>query len=105
VYWANRMIEAVKPEQRPREPSSRAPRVLGRHAVNVAGTGYSSVRWFARPHGWKAHWPVIEVFSRPAHIARAPARIRGVDVPLHLAAVVSGGEDAQFAGPSGTERI
>jgi len=53
-------------------------------------------------------WPSsTEVFRADLRTSRELGRaFEGVDVVLHLAAVVSGGEDAQFAGTvAGTERL
>ena len=53
-------------------------------------------------------WPSsVEVFRADLRTSRELGRaFEGVDVLLHLAAVVSGGEDAQFAGTVvGTERL
>ena len=53
-------------------------------------------------------WPSsVEVFRADLRTSRELRRaFEGVDVLLHLAAVISGGEDAQFAGTvAGTERL
>jgi UDP-glucose 4-epimerase len=53
-------------------------------------------------------WPnSVEVFRADLRTSRELARaFEGADVLIHLAAVVSGGEDAQFAGTvAGTERL
>jgi 2-alkyl-3-oxoalkanoate reductase len=83
---------------------------LGRHVVNaLLGRGIE-VRAMVRPAarlealGWP---PSVEVFRADLRSSRELVRaFEGVDVLVHLAAVVSGGEDAQFAGTvAGTERL
>jgi UDP-glucose 4-epimerase len=83
---------------------------LGRHVVEaLLGRGIE-VRAMVRPAarleglGWP---PSVEIFRADLRSSRELARaFEGVDVLLHLAAVVSGGEDAQFAGTVvGTERL
>jgi 2-alkyl-3-oxoalkanoate reductase len=83
---------------------------LGRHVVNaLLGRGIevrAMVRPAARLDG--LNWPSsVEVFRADLRTSRELARaFEGVDVLVHLAAVVSGGEDAQFAGTvAGTERL
>ena len=83
---------------------------LGRHVVSALLTRGHRVRALVRPAagleklGWSGS---VEVFRADLRVTRelAPA-FDGIDVLVHLAAVVSGGEDAQFAGTvSGTERL
>src|SRR5579884_343878 len=83
---------------------------LGRHVVAaLLGRGIE-VRAMVRPAarlealGWP---PSVEVFRADLRTSHQLTRaFEGVDVLLHLAAVVSGGEDAQFAGTVvGTERL
>jgi UDP-glucose 4-epimerase len=83
---------------------------LGRHVVSaLLGRGIA-VRALVRPAarvetlGWP---PSVEVFRADLRSSTELGRaFDGVDVLLHLAAVVSGGEDAQFAGTVvGTERL
>ncbi len=83
---------------------------LGRHVVAALLARGVEVRAMVRPAarldglGWPAS---VEVFRADLRSSRDLARaFAGVDVLLHLAAVVSGGEDAQFAGTvAGTERL
>jgi UDP-glucose 4-epimerase len=83
---------------------------LGRHVVDALLARGVEVRALVRPAarleglGWPA---TVEVFRADLRTTRELARaFEGVDVLLHLAAVVSGGEDAQFAGTvAGTERL
>src|SRR3954470_14843640 len=83
---------------------------LGRHVVNALLARGIEVRAMVRPatHVEALGWPSsIEVFKADLRTSRELVRaLEGVDVLLHLAAVVSGGEDAQFAGTvAGTERL
>jgi UDP-glucose 4-epimerase len=83
---------------------------LGRHVVAALLTRGIEVRAMVRPAarlealGWPSS---VEVFRADLRTSRELGRaFEGVDVLLHLAAVVSGGEDAQFAGTvAGTERL
>src|SRR3954469_18937124 len=83
---------------------------LGRHVVNALLARGIEVRAMVRPatHVEALGWPSsIEVFKADLRTSRELVRaLEGVDVLLHLAAVVSGGKDAQFAGTvAGTERL
>lgn len=83
---------------------------LGRHVVAALIARGIDVRTMVRPAanleqiGWP---PSVEVVRADLRAARDLQRaFEGVDVLVHLAAVVSGGEDAQFAGTVvGTERL
>lgn len=83
---------------------------LGRHVVGALLARGISVCAMVRPAaqlealGWPSSVEIIRADLRaPRELARA---FNDVDVLLHLAAVVSGAEDAQFAGTvSGTERL
>ena len=83
---------------------------LGRHVVKSLLARGIDVRALVRPAarlealGWPSS---VEVFRADLRTSRELGRaFEGVDVLLHLAAVVSGGEDAQFAGTVvGTERL
>ena len=83
---------------------------LGRHMVGALLARGIEVRAMVRPAvrleglGWPSS---VEVFRADLRTSRELGRaFEGVDVLLHLAAVVSGGEDAQFAGTvAGTERL
>ena len=75
---------------------------LGRHVVAALLARDIDVRAIVRPAaslealGWPSS---VEVFRADLRSSRELGRaFEGVDVLLHLAAVVSGGEDAQFAG-------
>ncbi|CCD84535.1 putative UDP-glucose 4-epimerase (NAD-dependent epimerase/dehydratase) [Bradyrhizobium sp. ORS 285] len=83
---------------------------LGRHVVNALLARGIAVRAMVRPA------TRVEPLSWPASVDIVRADLRtsrelacafdNVDVLIHLAAVVSGGEDAQFAGTvGGTERL
>jgi 2-alkyl-3-oxoalkanoate reductase len=83
---------------------------LGRHVVGALLARGIEVRAMVRPAAplEALRWsPSVEVFRadlRTSH--ELPRAFEGVDVLLHLAAVVSGSEDAQFAGTVvGTERL
>jgi nucleoside-diphosphate-sugar epimerase len=83
---------------------------LGRHVVDALLAGGVEVRALVRPAARlePLGWPTsVEVFRADLRASRELGRaFEGVDVLLHLAAVVSGGEDAQFAGTVvGTERL
>jgi nucleoside-diphosphate-sugar epimerase len=83
---------------------------LGRHVVGALLARGIEVRAMVRPAarlealGWPSS---VEVFRADLRTSSELRRaFEGVDVLLHLAAVVSGGEDAQFAGAVvGTERL
>jgi nucleoside-diphosphate-sugar epimerase len=83
---------------------------LGRRVVAALLARGVEVRALVRPaaHLEALGWPTsVEVFRADLRASRELGRaFEGVDVLLHLAAVVSGGEDAQFAGTvAGTERL
>src|ERR1051326_6371860 len=83
---------------------------LGRHVVDALLARGIEVRALVRPaaRSGPLGWPSsVEVFKADLRTSRELRRaFEGVDVLLHLAAVVSGGEDAQFAGTVvGTERL
>jgi len=83
---------------------------LGHHVVNALVAKGLDVRAMVRPAARveALGWPTsVEVFRADLRTSRDLVRaFDGVDVVLHLAAVVSGGEDAQFAGTvAGTERL
>ncbi|MBV8574559.1 MAG: NAD(P)-dependent oxidoreductase [Acetobacteraceae bacterium] len=83
---------------------------LGRHVVGALLARGIEVRAMVRPAarlgalGWPSS---VELFRADLRTSCELRRaFDGVDVLLHLAAVVSGGEDAQFAGTVvGTERL
>jgi 2-alkyl-3-oxoalkanoate reductase len=83
---------------------------LGRHVVGALLARGIEVRALVRPAvrldalGWPSS---VQVFRADLRTSRdLGSAFEGVDVLLHLAAVVSGGEDAQFAGTvAGTERL
>jgi UDP-glucose 4-epimerase len=83
---------------------------LGRHVVGALLARGIEVRALVRPAasldalGWP---PSVEVFRADLRTSRElPRAFDGIDVLLHLAAVVAGAEDAQFAGTViGTERL
>jgi UDP-glucose 4-epimerase len=83
---------------------------LGRHVVGALLARGIEVRALVRPAaslgalGWPSS---VEVFRADLRTSsELPRAFEDVDVLLHLAAVVSGGEDAQFAGTvAGTERL
>jgi len=83
---------------------------LGRHVVSALLSRGIEVRALVRPaarleeFGWPS---TVEIFRADLRTSRDLERaFEGVDVLLHLAAVVSGGEEAQFAGTvGGTERL
>jgi 2-alkyl-3-oxoalkanoate reductase len=83
---------------------------LGRHVVQALLARGIEVRAMVRPaaHLEELGWPSsVDIFRADLRTSRELRRaFKGVDVLLHLAAVVSGGEDAQFAGTvAGTERL
>ena len=83
---------------------------LGRHVVGALLARGVEVRAMVRPaaHLGALGWPSsVEVFTADLRTSGELRRaFEDVDVLLHLAAVVSGGEDAQFAGTvAGTERL
>src|SRR5450755_2104988 len=83
---------------------------LGRHVVGALLARGIEVRAMVRPAarlealGWP---PAVEIFGADLRTSDELSRaFEGVDVLIHLAAVVSGAEDAQFAGTVvGTERL
>jgi UDP-glucose 4-epimerase len=83
---------------------------LGRHVVDALLKRGIEVRVLVRPAarldalGWPTSVGILRADLRTSRgLGRA---FEGVDVLIHLAAVVSGGEDAQFAGTvGGTERL
>jgi 2-alkyl-3-oxoalkanoate reductase len=83
---------------------------LGRHVVSALLARGVDVRALVRPSARLEPlcWPsTVEVFRADLRTSRDLRRaFEGADVLLHLAAVVSSGEDAQFAGTVvGTERL
>ena len=83
---------------------------LGRHVVSALLAKGIEVRAMIRPaaHLETLGWPSsVEIFRADLRTSRElRSAFEGVDVLLHLAAVVAGGEDAQFAGTVvGTERL
>jgi 2-alkyl-3-oxoalkanoate reductase len=83
---------------------------LGRHVVAALLARGIEVRAMVRPaaHLEALGWPPsVEIFRADLRSSKDLARaFEGIDVLLHLAAVVSGAEDAQFAGTvAGTERL
>jgi 2-alkyl-3-oxoalkanoate reductase len=83
---------------------------LGRHVVSALLARGVEVRAMVRRAArWEAlGWPsAVEVLMADLRTSRElECAFKGVDVLLHLAAVVSGEEDAQFAGTVvGTERL
>ena len=83
---------------------------LGRHVVSALLDRDIEVRAMVRPAacletlGWPSS---VDVFRADLRTSRELVRaFKGVDVLIHLAAVVSGGEEVQFAGTVvGTERL
>ena len=83
---------------------------LGRHVVGALLARGVDVRAMVRPAtrletlGWSSS---VEVFRADLRTSRdLAAAFEGVDLLMHLAAVVSGSEDAQFAGTvAATERL
>jgi 2-alkyl-3-oxoalkanoate reductase len=83
---------------------------LGRHVVAALLARGIEVRAMVRPatHLEALGWPCsVDIFRADLRTSREFVRaFEGADVLLHLAAVISGGEDAQFAGTvAGTERL
>src|ERR1700761_2698943 len=83
---------------------------LGRHVVDALLARGIEVRAMVRPaaHLEALGWPSsVEIFRADLRTSHELGHaFDSVDVLLHLAAVVSGGEDAQFAGTVvGTERL
>ena len=83
---------------------------LGRHVVGALLARGIEVRAMVRPAARleELGWPSsVEVFRADLRTSCELRRaFEGVDVLLHLAAVVSGGENAQFEGTVvGTERL
>ena len=83
---------------------------LGRHVVSALQARGIDVRALVRPAAQleQLGWPSsVEIFRGDLRTSRdLAAAFDGIDVVLHLAAVVSGGDDAQFAGTvAGTERL
>jgi len=83
---------------------------LGRHVVDALVARGVEVRAVVRPaaHVETLGWPAtVDVFRADLRTSRGLERaFEGVDVLLHLAAAVSGGEDLQFASTvAGTERL
>jgi UDP-glucose 4-epimerase len=83
---------------------------LGRHVVAACRARGHAVRALVRPAarlddlGWPASVEVVRADLRAAR--ELEAAFDGVDVLVHLAAAVSGGEDLQFASTvGGTERL
>ena len=85
---------------------------LGRHVVDALRRRGYEVRAMVRPAseidclGWGSD-PEIEIFRADLRVARdLPSAFDGVSVLVHLAAAVTGGDDAQFAAAVvGTERL
>lgn len=83
---------------------------LGRHVVRALLTRGVEVRALVRPAAQldALGWPVsVEVFRADLRTSRdLLAAFDGIDVLVHLAAMVTGGDDGQFAGTvAGTERL
>jgi UDP-glucose 4-epimerase len=83
---------------------------LGRHVVDALLSRGIGVRAMVRPAARldALDWPSsVEIFRADLRTSHDLVRaFDDVDVLIHLAAVVSGGEDAQFAGTvAGTERL
>jgi 2-alkyl-3-oxoalkanoate reductase len=83
---------------------------LGQHVVAALLARGVDVRAMVRPAATveKLGWPAaVELFRADLRSSRDLAKaFDGVDVVIHLAAVVSGGEEAQFAGTVvGTEKL
>ncbi len=82
---------------------------LGRRVVRALLARGHEVRAMVRPAAGVEDlaWPpAVEVFRADLRGSPLEAAFEGVDVLVHLAAAVSGGEDAQFAASvGGTERL
>ena len=83
---------------------------LGRHVVSALLARGIEVRAMVRPaaHLERLAWPsLVQVFRADLRTSRELERaFEGMDLLIHLAAVVSGDGDAQFAGTVvGTERL
>ena len=82
---------------------------LGRHVVSALLARGHAVRAMVRPAASieGLRWPTsVEVFRADLRGGPLEAAFEDVDVLVHLAAAVSGGEDAQFAATvGGTERL
>lgn len=83
---------------------------LGQHVVRALLAREIKVRAMVRPAASldQLDWtPSVEIFRGDLRTSRdLTDAFEGVDVLIHLAAVVSGAEDAQFAGTvAGTERL
>jgi nucleoside-diphosphate-sugar epimerase len=83
---------------------------LGRHVVGALLARGVEVRALVRPAARleELGWPSsVEIFRADLRTSRElRGAFEGVDVLVHLAAVISGGEDVQFAGTvAGTERL
>ncbi|UFZ04781.1 NAD(P)-dependent oxidoreductase [Bradyrhizobium ontarionense] len=83
---------------------------LGRHVVNALLARGIEVRAMVRPAtrvdalGWPSSVDIVRADLRTSR--ELVSAFDDVDVLIHLAAVVAGGEDAQFAGTvGGTERL
>src|SRR3954454_20333226 len=83
---------------------------LGRHVVDALLARGIEVRAMVRPAtrvdalGWPSSVDLVRADLRTSR--DLVGAFENVDVLIHLAAVVSGGEDAQFAGTvGGTERL
>jgi UDP-glucose 4-epimerase len=83
---------------------------LGRHVVSALLARGIGVRAIVRPAarlealGWPSSVEVFRADLRTSH--DLPRAFEGIDVLIHLAAVLSGAEDAQFAGTVvATERL
>ena len=83
---------------------------LGKHVVAALLARGIGVRALVRPAAKleRLGWPAsVDLFRADLRTSRDLAQaFAGIDVVIHLAAVVSGGDDAQFAGTvAGTERL
>lgn len=81
---------------------------LGRHVVDALTARGVDVRALVRPSARLPNWPAsVEIFKGDLRTSGdLVGALDGVDTLVHLAAVVSGGEEAQFAGTVvGTERL
>ncbi len=112
VLEVNRMVEALKPGATAmRALVTGANGFLGRHVVGALLARGIEVRVIVRPAAqiWKHSagrppWRSSGAIFAPHQNFRV--LLKSIDVLIHLAAVVSGVEDAQFAGTvAGTERL